>query len=101
DSGILFELGRIYDENRQDPDRARNVWELALKNWRERQSNQPDPDLLLGAQILGHLAKLEEKQHHSKRAIEHLQALKLLSPNKESIQKWIDEVAKKGMTNDE
>jgi tetratricopeptide (TPR) repeat protein len=98
DSGILFELGRIYDENRQDPTRARNVWELALQHWRERQANEPDPDLLLGAQILGHLAKLEEKQHHSARAIEHLQALKLVSPNKESIQKWIEEV--QGMTNE-
>src|SRR4051812_22412896 len=31
---ILFELGRIYYENRKDPTRARNVWELALKDWR-------------------------------------------------------------------
>src|SRR5262249_26431704 len=54
DCEILFELGRIYDENRQDPIRARNVWELALKNWREHQAHQPEPDLLLCAQILGH-----------------------------------------------
>ncbi len=28
---ILFELGRLYNENDHDTDRARNVWQLALK----------------------------------------------------------------------
>ena len=30
---ILFELGRLYDENYHDPDRARDVWQLALHGW--------------------------------------------------------------------
>src|SRR5881396_535053 len=38
DCEILFELGRIYFENRHDPVRARNLWELAARNWREREA---------------------------------------------------------------
>ena len=30
---ILFELGRLYYENYHDTDRARNVWEQAVRKW--------------------------------------------------------------------
>src|ERR1039458_4441227 len=30
---ILFELGQLYDENDHDTDRARDVWQLALRRW--------------------------------------------------------------------
>ncbi len=38
---ILFELGRLYDENYHDTDRARDVWLLALNKWSERFKNDP------------------------------------------------------------
>ena len=33
---ILFELGRLYDENDHDTGRARDVWQLALYKWCQR-----------------------------------------------------------------
>jgi tetratricopeptide (TPR) repeat protein len=90
DSEILFELGRIYFENRHDPARARNVWELAAKNWHEREEHKPEPTILVYAEILNHLALLEREQGNYGLAIEHYTALKAVSPYKESVQGWID-----------
>ena len=33
---ILYELGEVFYENRHDPARARNVWELGLRYWLEQ-----------------------------------------------------------------
>jgi tetratricopeptide (TPR) repeat protein len=92
DYELLFELGRIYAEDRNDPSRARNLWELGLKNWREREAGKAEPNVFLCAQLLGQLAMLEEKQGRYARALEHLTALKSISPNKATIQQWIDEI---------
>src|SRR5439155_22962342 len=92
---ILFELGRIYRENRNDPVRARNVWELALKNWREKQAAHEEPDLLIYEEILGQLTKLEEEQKNYAQAVAYLQELKLISPSGPSIEKWIGELNEK------
>lgn len=89
---LLFELGRIYSENRNDTGRARNVWELAVRKWDERESGKKEPNIFLRAQLLGQLAKLEEAEKNYPRALEHLTLLKAISPNKEGIQKWRDEV---------
>jgi len=90
---ILLELGRIYYENRKDFDRARNVWELALRNRRE--SAKPEAEILPYAQLVGNLAKLEDEQHNYAKALEYLDLLYQVSPHKDSIQKWIDEVKAK------
>jgi len=92
DYELLFELGRIYAEDRKDPSRARNLWELGLKNWREREPGKAEPNIFLYAQLLGQLATLEEKEGRYARALEHLTALKSVSPNKAFIQQWIDEI---------
>jgi tetratricopeptide (TPR) repeat protein len=90
DYELLFELGRIFHENRMDVTRARNVLELAWRNWREREGAKPEPNRFLGVQILNQLALLEREQRNYARAIEHYAALKDLSPNKELVQAWID-----------
>ncbi len=87
---ILFELGRIYYENRHDPTRARNVWELAAKNWREGEGQKLEPNIFVYARILNYLALLEREQKNHARAIEHYTALRAISPNQEAIQDWID-----------
>ena len=92
---LLFELGRIYKENRNDPARARNLWELGLRNWREKEAVKAEPNMFACAQLLGNLATLEEEQHNYPKAIEHLTALKPISPNKDSIQKWIEDLKAK------
>jgi tetratricopeptide (TPR) repeat protein len=89
DHEILFELGCIYNENRQDPARARNLWELGLKSWRERESSKKDPNVFVYARTLGNLATLEEKQTNYARALELLAPLKSISPNRDAIEKWM------------
>ena len=94
---LLFELGRVYLENRADAGRARNVWELALQQWRRREESRPEPNIFLRAQILGQLAALEEKDKQFARAIDYLTELKSISPNKDSVQKWIDGLKELGV----
>jgi tetratricopeptide (TPR) repeat protein len=89
---ILLELGHIAKENRKDPERARNLWELALRDWREKEASKPDPNIFVYAQILGALAKLEEEQKNYPKALEYLALLKEVSPNKASIAKWMEDL---------
>jgi len=96
---ILLELGKIYYENRKDAARARNLWELALRNWRDKEAAKPDANIFPYAQILGNLAKLEEEQKNYSQAIQHLTALKEVSPHRDSLQKWIDELKAKTVSN--
>ncbi len=92
---ILLELGRIYKENRHDLNRARNLWELAVRNWREKESAKPDPNIFPYAQLLGNLAALEEEQKNYVKAIEYLNLLVQISPHTASIQKWMDDLKAK------
>jgi len=92
---ILFELGRIYDENRHDRGRARNLWELALKDWRDRKAQHQDPQFLIYDQLLGRLARLEEQEQNYTAAIRYLEELKMVSPNPLYISAWIDELKQK------
>lgn len=88
---LLFQLGSIFMENRKDPARARNVWELALKSWRKQDSSVPEHKLL-GAQILANLAKLEEQEKNFPTAIAHLKELLSISPHKDGVQKWLSDI---------
>src|SRR5205814_6392913 len=73
----------------------RNVWELALRNWREREAGKAEPNIFPYAQIVGNLAKLEEEEKNYSKAIEYLDLLKQVSPHKDSIQKWIEDIKSK------
>lgn len=92
DPQLLFELGRIYHEDRHVMERARNVWELALRSLDQREVGVAEPNHFLRAQVLGNLAKLEEAQGDYARAIEHLQQLETISPHAESIRQWITDL---------
>jgi tetratricopeptide (TPR) repeat protein len=89
---LLFELGRIYHEDREDLARARNVWELALRSLDEMEKATTEPNDFLRAQILGNLAKLEEETAHYARAIDHLTKLEVISPHGDRIRQWIEEL---------
>src|SRR5207248_3668870 len=58
---ILFALGRLYHENYHDPARARNVWELGLRRWREQDAAKKDPSKFVFDQLTVNLARLEER----------------------------------------
>ena len=91
---LLYELGRLFFDNRKDFDHARNIWIFARRRWNEVEQAKPDPDKLLLARIVGGLARIEMQEGHSDEAIRYLTELKALSPNPEQIQKQIDTILK-------
>jgi len=95
---ILFELGRLYQENRRDTDRARNVWEQALRRWTEQESKKEQPDIHGLEGIAVNLARLEEAQGNLDRAVGLLELGKKASPHPDDLQKQIDELKQKQST---
>ncbi|MDW8310097.1 MAG: hypothetical protein RMK20_12065 [Verrucomicrobiales bacterium] len=98
---ILFELGRLYFENDHDVVRARNLWELALRRWSEREGRkQPgEQDLFSLEQIAVRLARLEETEGNLARAIQLLELARRASPAPAALDAQIAELrAKLGET---
>jgi tetratricopeptide (TPR) repeat protein len=95
---ILFELGRLYRENFDDPKRARGVWELALRRWREQETDKKDPNTLALDKITVNLAKLEQEQGNTALAIKYLEEAKKVSPDPEALQARIDELKRSEKT---
>jgi tetratricopeptide (TPR) repeat protein len=89
---IIFELGRLFSEDKNDPVRARNLWDLAIQEWQKQESVKEEPDFFALQQMLGHLALLDQKEGHFDRAIHHFELLKRISPRPEEIQKRIEEI---------
>lgn len=87
---LLFELGQIYFENRKQNGRARLLWELALKKYRESEAFKNGTDFLVHLELLAHLAKLEEQEKNYSAALRYFEQLKEISPSKEQVQAWID-----------
>lgn len=89
---ILFELGRLYYDNLHDVERARNLWELALRKWEKHAGGQAEPDDKMLLRILTSLARLEEHEGHFAKAIEYSVRLKTVSPHPEVIEAQIKEL---------
>jgi tetratricopeptide (TPR) repeat protein len=92
---ILFELGRLYYQNRHDPARARNVWELGLRKWSQQEAAGKKPDLFCLEEIAVNLSRLEEKEGNLARAVGLLELSKKASPNPQALQRQIDELKHK------
>lgn len=92
---ILFELGRVFDENRHDPARARNVWQAALRRWQQSEAGKAEPNRFLLIQISSHLARLEENEGNYDQALANMEIWKSASPNPETVQERIDQLRKK------
>jgi tetratricopeptide (TPR) repeat protein len=92
---ILFELGKLEYENKQDATRARNLWEAALRNWREQDAAAKNHEPLAGDDILAHLAHLEEEQGNLSGAINYLEQQEKVSPQPDVIRHRIDELKQK------
>ena len=91
---LLFDLGRLYSESRNDPIRARNLWEAGLSNLQKATEEQRDQNKFVTEQLLAALAKLEQKANHSNKALSLLERLKVISPNPEAIEQWINDINK-------
>jgi tetratricopeptide (TPR) repeat protein len=87
---ILFELGRLYYENRHDATRARNIWHLALHRWEEKEGKQKEPDFVGLDKITVDLAHLEEEQGNYAEAIRWFERTKEHSPNPDEVQSQIN-----------
>ncbi len=92
---ILFALGQVRYDHHQDVVRARNLWEVALRYWKEQESGKPEPDVASLREITLHLARLEEAEGNWRRAIEHLKVAKMVSPQPELLQQQIEELQQK------
>ena len=92
---ILFDLGRLYYENRKDLVRARNLWELALRRWDRREQGKKEPDYVAFDKITMNLANLEKSLGNYARAIQWIELAKVHSPHPETLQQQIDELRAK------
>ena len=87
---LLFELGRIYYENRKENSRARILWQLALKQYRASDAFKNNTDFLMHLQLLAFLGKLEEQEKNYAEALKYFEQLKEISPSRDQVQSWID-----------
>jgi tetratricopeptide (TPR) repeat protein len=92
---ILFELGRLYNENYHDTSRARNVWQLALHRWLQQDSKDQKENKPGFEEITVNLAHLEENAGNYEDAIRWFQAAQKVSPDPSALQQQIDEIKKK------
>jgi len=92
---ILFELGRLFNESYHDTDRARNVWELGVRYWRQLPLEEQNDNKLIFDQITTNLSQLEEKAGNLPQAVSWLQAAQTASPSTGELQKRIDEIKAK------
>jgi len=92
---IMYELGRVYAENRNDLGRARNLWEAAIAQWQRQEAAKAEPDKFLFGQIASHLAMLEFKQGRYPQALAAMGLWKQHSPNPAAVQQFIEEARRK------
>jgi tetratricopeptide (TPR) repeat protein len=86
---ILLQLGEVLNISRNDPFRARNIWEHALQLWRKREEGKEKPDLFLGEQLMVRLAYVEHALGNTAKAITWLRAVRAISPKPEAIDQMI------------
>ena len=92
---ILFELGRLYYDNYHDPDRARNVWQLALHSWLQQDPKDQKENKLGFEEITVNLAHLEDGVGNYEDAIRWFQGAQKVSPDPGALQRQIDGIKKK------
>lgn len=92
---ILFELGCLFDENHHDSARARNLWQVALRNCQQANQSKPEPDKFFLLEIVSHLAALEEREGNYEQALTLMESWKAVSPHPEAIQKQLNELRQK------
>jgi tetratricopeptide (TPR) repeat protein len=92
---ILFELGRIFNENHHDAARTRNLWELALRNWEKSESANSHPDKFVFWHIVSSLAMLEEREGNYAQALAYMELWKTCSADPAKVQERINAVRQK------
>ena len=92
---LLLELGHVYAENFHEDQRARDVLELALRRWQEKEGGKKEPDNHSKEEIVINLAHLEEQTGDIKDAVIHLQMAAAVSPHPQALYAQITELKAK------
>ena len=92
---LLYELGAVFWENHHDAARARNIWLLALRRWREQEAGKKEPDNFVFEEITVHLARVEEAEGNFQQAIAYLESARAVSPSAEGLAEQNDELKRK------
>jgi len=92
---LLFELGRVYLEDRKDAVRARNLWEYGVRQWDVQPGPKSEQDDFILFQLTLYLARLEEGEGNLPAAIHWLKRVKTVSPEPDKIEKQIGELQQK------
>lgn len=92
---ILLDLGKLYYENYHDTVRARNLWELALRRWREQDAAGKNPEQGAYLDTLINLAHLEEETGNLRRALMYRELEVKVTPQPAVVQKEIDDLKQK------
>lgn len=87
---ILYELARLYKEQRDDPETARRLLELALEKWNRHAGKVAEPDYFSQAQLLIYLMKLEEERGNLEGMVIYLEQLKEHSPFRDQLIRQIE-----------
>jgi tetratricopeptide (TPR) repeat protein len=86
---LLFELGRLYHEDRTNDVQARNLWELGVRKMDEQKTLKTDQDNDILLKLTLNLARLDEDQGNLAAAVHWLEREKTVSPFPSVIAKQI------------
>ena len=92
---ILLELGYVYDVNKKNPRVARNLSELALQKWKQQDAAGLKPSPKGYIEILDALVRTDGEQNDLQQLLVDLEALKAVSPNRDAVEKTIQETRAK------
>lgn len=99
---ILYELGRLFEENFHDAKRAENLWIKSLEKWEKIEGAKTEPDVTTYREALTQLATLKMQSASFAEAVKYLSRVKKLSPHPDEVQKQIDELnSKRGSSTNE
>ncbi|HEX4119535.1 MAG TPA: hypothetical protein VH619_02815 [Verrucomicrobiae bacterium] len=87
---LLFDLGRLFSEARNNPISARNVWEAGLRILAAMPEKDSDANKFIAEQILGALAHQAETQRRTNDAIAWLERLEKVSTTPQSVRQWMN-----------
>jgi tetratricopeptide (TPR) repeat protein len=92
---ILFELGRIYLDDRKDLERARNLFEAGITSWQRIEAGKKEPDVFQLHQLFSYLAELEERAGNDAKAIELWERVKTVAGDPSGPEKHIADLKAK------
>ena len=89
---LLFLLGQIALEHRNDNALARRRWEMALVRWERQNQGLEEPDLESFRQIAAHLATLEEREGRLTVARALVQRLRPVAVRPAAMDRWLAQI---------